>query len=72
MATHTLKLLDLVALLRDLPDHGLARGELGTVVGVYDEAVEVEFSDDEGRTYGLLAVKPDSLLRLHQRAAEAA
>ncbi|TAF87779.1 MAG: DUF4926 domain-containing protein [Oscillatoriales cyanobacterium] len=32
-----MKLLDVVALLEDLPEHGLYRGQVGTVVDEYDE-----------------------------------
>jgi len=61
-----LELLSVVALLADLPEHGLIRGQVGTVVerlapGVY----EVEFSDDVGRTYASLAVPGEQLLVLH-------
>jgi hypothetical protein len=61
-----LELLSVVALLADLPEHGLIRGQVGTVVerlapGVY----EVEFSDDAGRTYASLAVPGEQLLVLH-------
>jgi hypothetical protein len=61
-----LELLSVVALLADLPEHGLVRGQVGTVVerlapGVY----EVEFSDDAGRTYASLAVPGEQLLVLH-------
>jgi hypothetical protein len=57
--------LAVVALLQDLPDLGLARGQVGTVVenlapGVY----EVEFCDDDGRTYAMAALKSDQLMRL--------
>ncbi|MCC3411769.1 MULTISPECIES: DUF4926 domain-containing protein [unclassified Microcoleus] len=39
-----IKLLDVVALLEDLPEHGLYRGQVGTVVDEYDaEFVEVEW-----------------------------
>jgi hypothetical protein len=55
-----------VALLEDLPGEGLVRGQVGTVVenwapGVY----EVEFSDDHGRAYAIVALKADQLMRLH-------
>ena len=66
--------LSVVALLEDTTDQKLLRGQVGTVVerlgpGVY----EVEFSDDEGRTYASLALRTDQLLLLHhQRAHEAA
>jgi len=66
------QLLDVVALLSALPDQGLIPGQVGTVVEFLDGAVEVEFSDDDGRTYAELAVEPSHLLVLHhcpQRAA---
>lgn len=58
---------DVVALLEDLPQQGLLRGQVGTVVDVFDGAVEVEFSDDEGRTYAELSLTPAQLLVLHHR-----
>ena len=56
----------MVALLEDIPQKGLLRGQVGTVVeslasGVY----EVEFSDDSGQTYASLALRSDQLMRLH-------
>ena len=61
-----LELLSVVALMRDLPEAGLARGQVGTVVEVLGpEVFEVEFSDDTGRTYASLALKAHDLLRLH-------
>ena len=66
------QLLDVVALLRDLPEEGLVRGQVGTVVEQLDGAYEVEFSDDHGKTYAMLAVKPEHLLVLHHRPQQAA
>lgn len=71
MAT-TPRLLDVVALLSDLPAHGLLRGQVGTVVEFLDGAYEIEFSDDEGKTYAELALGPDQLLILHHRPQRAA
>src|ERR1700730_8202279 len=72
-AMHTTpRLLDVVALLSDVPAHGLLRGQVGTVVELLDGAYEVEFSDDEGRTYAELALAPDQLLVLHHRPRQAA
>lgn len=66
-----LELLAEVALLRDLPSRGLARGQVGTVVEMLvDGAVEVEFCDDEGRTYATAALQPEDLVRLHHRPLE--
>ena len=66
------RLLDVVALLSDLPAHGLLRGQVGTVVELLDGAYEVEFSDDEGETYAELALEPQYLLVLHHRPQHAA
>ena len=66
------RLLDVVALLSDLPEHGLVRGQVGTVVELLDGAYEVEFSDDEGKTYAELAIRRDQLLVLHHRPQQAA
>lgn len=46
-----IKLLDVVALTEDVPEHNLKRGEVGTVVEILSDgdAFEVEFSDDNGQ-----------------------
>jgi len=60
-----IKLLETVALLQDLPDSGLLRGQVGTVVEELAPGVfEVEFSDDQGRTYAARAVDSSRLLGL--------
>jgi hypothetical protein len=60
------ELLSVVALMRDMADAGLVRGQVGTVVEVVGpEVFEVEFSDDGGRTYASLALRAHDLLRLH-------
>lgn len=65
--------LDVVALLADLPAHRLVRGQVGTVVErLADDVFEVEFSDDDGKTYAELAVKGHLLLVLHHRPVKAA
>lgn len=61
-----LELLSVVALLEDVSGKGLLRGQVGTVVerlaaGVY----EVEFSDDQGRSYAELPLRVEQLLLLH-------
>jgi Domain of unknown function (DUF4926) len=62
----TIKLLDVVALLEHLPQQGLYRGQVGTVVDEYDaEFVEVEFSDLQGCTYALEAFSKSQLMILH-------
>jgi hypothetical protein len=55
-----------VALLEDLPKEGLVRGQVGTVVEEWTPCVyEVEFADDSGKTYAMVALKADQLMRLH-------
>jgi hypothetical protein len=49
--------LDTVVLNRDLPEHGLKRGDLGAIVEIYDEeGLEVEFVTASGRTGALLTL----------------
>lgn len=65
-------ILDVVALTIDLPERGLYRGQVGTVVENLAPGVfEVEFSDDEGRTYASLALKADQLLALRYEPTRA-
>ena len=57
---------EVVALTVDLPQHHLVRGQVGTVVEPLARGVfEVEFSDDEGRTYASVALPVDQLIVLH-------
>ncbi len=66
-----IELLAVVALLKDLPQHGLLRGQVGTVVEILSpSAVEVEFSDDEGVPYALVPLHMEELIRLHHRPAK--
>ena len=70
MTQNTIQLLDVVALTEDIADEGLHRGQVGTVVEELAPAVfEVEFSDNQGRTYAMLALRADQLLRLHYEPA---
>ena len=60
-----MKLLDTVALL-ELPEKQLHRGQVGTIVEeLAKDVYEVEFSDDEGRTYALLPLREAQLITLH-------
>jgi hypothetical protein len=57
--------LDVVALLADLPAEGLARGQVGTIVEqVDDKTLLVEFSNDEGRAYAVAPCPRAELLVL--------
>ena len=64
-----LELMSVVALSDEVPEKGLRRGQVGTVVealapGVY----EIEFSDNDGRTYAFASVPEHQLIRLYQSA----
>jgi Domain of unknown function (DUF4926) len=60
------ELLDVVALLDELPEQSLASGQVGTVVEVLDATnLLVEFSDDEGRSYAITPIQKSQLLVLH-------
>ena len=72
--------LDIVVLEKDLPAHGLKRGDLGAVVEIYEpDGVEVEFVTASGKTETLVtlniadvrAVGDDDLVsvRSHTRKA---
>ena len=61
----TPSVLDVVALLADIPAAGLARGQVGTVVEQVDDASAiVEFSDDHGRAYAIATCSRAGLLVL--------
>jgi len=58
--------LDVVALIHDRRDLELVAGQVGTVVEILEEGVfEVEFNDDQGRTYAMAALKKEELMVLH-------
>jgi hypothetical protein len=68
-----IKLLDVVALIEDLPNRKLRRGQVGTVVELLDSGVfEVEFTDNDGRAYASLSLKENQLLVLYYQPQEAA
>lgn len=61
-----IQLLDVVALVNDLPEHKLVRGQVGTVVEMLaPDIYEIEFTDEDGRAYASLALRADQLLALH-------
>jgi hypothetical protein len=68
-----MKLLDVVALLQDLPELGLIHGQVGTIVEIYEPDVfEVEFIDSNGRTYDLETLSASVLMILHHQQRELA
>lgn len=67
------ELLDVVALLHDMPERGLCRGQVGTVVETLGPDVfEIEFSDNDGRTYATAALRANELIVLHHAPIAAA
>ncbi len=56
------RLLDTVALTRNIPAAGLCRGDLGAIVEVHaPDAYEVEFVAASGRTQALLTLHTEDL-----------
>jgi hypothetical protein len=64
-----IKELDTVALARDLAEHGLAKGDLGTVVHVYADgrAYEVEFTTLTGDTLGVVTLEAADIRPIQER-----
>jgi len=57
---------DVVALTVDRPADGLRRGQVGTIVEVWEPGVyEVEFADTNGITYAMVAVREEDLMVLY-------
>ena len=75
MTATRIPLLAHVALIVDLPKHGLTRGQLGTVVEELgresDGALLVEFSDEHGQAYAFAEVRLDQVIPLHRRTTDA-
>ncbi len=70
---------DIVALLVDLPDSGLRRGDMGTVVHVFNRTDDhpaglmIEFSDESGRTQAMIdVVDLSTIVKLRFRPASEA
>lgn len=67
-----MKLLEVVALVDDIPDKALRRGQVGTIVELLAPGVfEVEFDDLSGRTYASAALPESRLMLLHHEPASA-
>lgn len=70
MMNTEIQTLDVVALTEDIPAHDLRRGQVGTVVETLSSDIfEVEFIDNDGRTYATLALQSRQLLVLHYQPA---
>jgi uncharacterized protein DUF4926 len=65
-----IRVLDVVALTKDIPESSLLRGQVGTVVeSLGPDMFEVEFVDNDGRTYATLPLNASQLLVLHYQPA---
>lgn len=54
--------LDVVVLEKDLPEHGLRKGDLGAVVQVYEpDGIEVEFVKVSGATQAVVTLNLDDV-----------
>jgi hypothetical protein len=54
-----------VALLEELPGHGLVRGQVGTVVESWaPDVYEVEFADENGKAFAMVALRSEQMIRL--------
>jgi hypothetical protein len=63
-----MKLLDIVALTQDLPGLNLSKGQVGTIVELYEPTVfEVEFVDLQGKTYAVETLNTNQLMQLHHQ-----
>jgi hypothetical protein len=69
----SIELLSVIALVEDMPDEGLVRGQVGTVVEILAPGVfEVEFSNTSGQAYALTPVPVAKLMRLHHEPSHQA
>ena len=67
-----IKELDVVALIRDLPEHGLVAGDIGTVVYDYQAsdpgpAYEVEFMVLDGKSIAVATLDADAVRPIRER-----
>jgi len=64
-----IKELDCIALTTDLPSYGLAAGDVGAVVHVYEggRSYQVEFTTFDGKTVALAKVSSDQIRPLGNR-----
>ncbi|MDZ7694431.1 MAG: DUF4926 domain-containing protein [Balneolaceae bacterium] len=62
----TFEKLDTVALLKKIPEKGLDKGQVGTIVEQLDENIfEVEFTNSKGETLITLPLSSSDLMLLH-------
>ena len=62
------QILDTVVLDRDVPEHGLRRGDLGAVVETYEpNGLEVEFVAASGRTLAVVTLRDSDVRTVMDR-----
>ena len=63
-----IKELDIVVLVDDLPEHGLKKGDLGTVVLTHGElGYEVEFVSLDGETLAIMSLTAQQVRPIRRR-----
>jgi hypothetical protein len=61
-----IELFDVIAFLHNMPEYGLRRGEVGTIVEALAEEVWlVEFSDNEGEEYATIELHNEQFIKLY-------
>ena len=56
------RLLEVIVLERDIPQHRLRRGDVGTIVELYEpDGIEVEFMDAKGKTVAVITLSIDDV-----------
>lgn len=66
-----MKLLDVVALVEDLPELNLYRGNVGTIVEEYEPNIfEIEFSDTTEKAYAIETLNASQLMILYHHPLE--
>ena len=69
----TMQLMDVVALLHDIPAKALSKGQVGTAVEYLGgDVFEVEFADLDGRAYAFSPVASQDIIVLHHEPKRAA
>lgn len=60
------QMLDVVALVQEIPEKDLKKGQVGTIVELLEPGVyEVEFSNKKGETKLTIGLPGEMLMRLH-------
>lgn len=63
----TIKILETVVLIKDIPEHNLKKGDLGAVVEIYKpDGIEVEFVMSSGKTRALITLKSKDVRSLSE------